>query len=196
MSMSAARVSSPQRSSVMLSGLLLLGFAIAVAVRVLVGGPGPARSPAAGLLFAACLVAMTVAVGTRVPLTAAAVRWAALGVLVLCAPVVALRLGDPWPTTDGFASWAAAVAVVAAAEELFLRGALYDAVCGARNERTAIVVGAVAFAALHVPLYGWHVVPLDLLVGLVLGELRRSSGTPAAPVGTHVGADLIGWFLR
>jgi len=60
----------------------------------------------------------------------------------------------------------------------------------------AIVVGAVCFALLHVPLYGWHVLPLDLAVGLVLGGLRQATGTPAAPAVTHVGADLVGWFLR
>ena len=63
------------------------------------------------------------------------------------------------------------VAVVATAEEVFLRGALYDAVRNALDDRAAIVVGAVAFAALHVPLYGWRVVPLDLAVGLVVGLL-------------------------
>ena len=54
---------------------------------------------------------------------------------------------------------------------------------------------AVCFALLHVPLYGWHVVPLDLAVGLVLGGLRHGTGTAAAPAVTHVGADLVGWFL-
>ena len=107
-----------------------------------------------------------------------------------------MRLGLPLHTGSGFASWAVVVAVVATAEEVFLRGALYDAVRAAADERAAIVVGAVAFAALHVPLYGWHVVPLDLVVGLVLGELRRVSGTPAAPAVAHVTADLAGWFLR
>ena len=98
--------------------------------------------------------------------------------------------------TDGFATWAAVVLVVATAEEVFLRGALYDAVEDVAGAVPAIVVGAVAFALLHVPLYGWHVVPLDLAVGLVLGGLRQATGTPAAPAVTHVGADVVGWFLR
>jgi hypothetical protein len=39
-------------------------------------------------------------------------------------------------------------------------------------------------------------VPLDLAVGVVLGGLRLEAGTAAAPAVTHVGADLVGWFLR
>jgi len=47
-----------------------------------------------------------------------------------------------------------------------------------------------------VPLYGWHVLPLDLAVGVVLGGLRQATGTAAAPAITHVLADVAGWFLR
>jgi membrane protease YdiL (CAAX protease family) len=86
--------------------------------------------------------------------------------------------------------------VVAVAEEVFLRGALYDAIARVTGPTAAIVVTAGAFAALHVPLYGWQVVPLDLAVGVLLGELRRRSQTPLAPAITHVGADLAAWFLR
>jgi membrane protease YdiL (CAAX protease family) len=184
-----------ERSSV-LSALLLLGFAGAVIARLLLAGPGPARSPAAGLVFAGLLLAMCVAMRTRVPLSLSAVGLGLGGAVLLCAPVALLRGGGPLHGGRGFASWALVVTIVAAAEELFLRGALYDAVRDAVDERAAILVAAVAFAALHVPLYGWHVVPLDLVVGLVLGELRRASGTPAAPAVTHVGADLAAWFLR
>jgi membrane protease YdiL (CAAX protease family) len=178
------------------SGLLLAGFAVALAARLAVGGPGPARSPAAGVLFAALLLAMAAAARTRVPVSARAVLWGLAGAVLLCAPVALMRLGVPLRDGSGFASWAVVGAVVATAEEVFLRGTLYDAVRDAADDRAAIVVGAVAFAALHVPLYGWHVVPLDLVVGLVLGELRRASGTAAAPAVTHVGADFAGWFLR
>jgi membrane protease YdiL (CAAX protease family) len=177
-------------------GLLLAGFAVAVGARLAVAGPGPARSPGAGLLFALLLLAMSAAAGTRVAVSARAVGLGLAGGALLCAPVAVLHAGHPFHDARGFASWALVVAVVATAEEVFLRGTLYDGVRAASSERAAIVVGAVAFAALHVPLYGWHVVPLDLVVGVVLGELRRVSGTPAAPAVTHVGADLLGWFLR
>ena len=192
---SDARSDGRNRSAVV-AALLLVGFAGAVAARLAVGGPGPARSPVAGLLFAGLLLAMAFAVGTRVPLSPRAVALGVAGAALLCAPVAALRGGLAVHDTTGFVSWAVVVAVVASAEEVFLRGALYDAVASAVDERAAIVVGALAFAALHVPLYGWHVVLLDLVVGLVLGELRRTSGTPGAPAVAHVCADLAGWFLR
>ena len=179
----------------MRAAALLVGFGVAVGLRVLVGGDGVARSIPAGLVFAACLLALALAAGTRVPVTRRALALGLLGIVLVCLPVglgqlVALR---PLHGTTGFLPWAAAVVVVAGAEEVFLRGALFDAI---RSPWVAVVVGAVAFALLHVPLYGWHVVPLDLAVGLVLGGLRVESGTPAAPAVTHIGADLVGWFLR
>ena len=179
----------------MRAAALLVGFAVALGLRVLVGGDDVARSVSAGLLFAACLLVLVVASGTRVPVTRRSLALGVLGIAVVCLPVglghlVALR---PLHGTDGFLRWAAAVTVVATAEELFLRGALFDAVS---RPWPAVVLGAVVFALMHVPLYGWHVVPLDLAVGLVLGGLRVEAGTPAAPAVTHVGADLVGWFLR
>ena len=53
----------------------------------------------------------------------------------------------------------------------------------------------VAFALLHVPLYGWHVVPLDLAVGLVFAGLRLATGSAAAPAVAHSVADLATWWL-
>jgi membrane protease YdiL (CAAX protease family) len=174
---------------------LLVGFAVALGLRVLVGGDDAARSITAGLVFAACLLVLVVAAGTRVPVTRRALVLGLVGAVVVCLPVglgqlVAVR---PLHGTQGFLPWALAVVVVATAEELFLRGALFDAV---PTQWLAVAVGALCFALLHVPLYGWHVVPLDLAVGLVLGGLRVEAGTPAAPVVTHVLADLAGWFLR
>jgi len=161
-----------------------------------VGGPGVAQSARAGLVFAAVLGALSLAVGTRVPLPGRAVGAGLIVATALCVPVVLLRHAGPLMSTDGFVSWALVVSVVAVAEEVFLRGALYDAVLRVAGADAAILVGAVAFALLHVPLYGWHVVPLDLVVGLVLGELRRGTGTAAAPAVAHVGADWAAWFLR
>lgn len=174
--------------------VLLAGFAAAVVLRVGTGGDDPARSLPAGLVFAACLLLLSRAARTRLDVSARALGLGLLGALVLCLPVgleglLALR---PLRSTDGFATWALVVLLVVLGEELFLRGALYDAVA---SPRTAIVLGALLFGLLHVPLYGWHAVPLDVAVGLVLGGLRRESGSPAAPFVAHAGADLVGWFL-
>ena len=180
------------RAASLRTGLLLVGFAAVVGIRLALAGPGPARSPLAGLVFAGLLLSLAAAAGTRAPVTARAVVAGLAGTALLCGPVAMLR-GGTVPGGSGYGSWALVVTVVATAEEVFLRGTLYDAIA---DKRLAIAVGAAAFALLHVPLYGWHVVPLDLVVGLVLGELRRATGTLAAPAVTHVGADLLGWFLR
>jgi membrane protease YdiL (CAAX protease family) len=177
--------------------LLVAAFAVSVGLRVVAGGDDVARSIPAGLVFAACLLVLAAAAGTRVPVTGRALLVGVAGTGLVCAPVVLERVFtfEPLRGTQGFWTWAAAVTVVATAEEVFLRGTLYDATEPVAGAAAAVVLGAVCFALLHVPLYGWHVVPLDLAVGLVLGGLRHGTGTPAAPAVTHVGADLVGWFL-
>lgn len=183
------------RGSRLRPAVLLLGFATAVALRAAVSGSDGVHSPAGGLLFAVLLLAAVLGARTVVPLSRRAVSLGLLGAGVLCLPVL-LSWSPRLVPTDGFATWALVVSVVAVAEEVFLRGTLYDAVRARSGENAAIAVGAVAFALLHVPLYGWYVVPLDLAVGVLLGEQRRVTGTPAAPAITHVGADLASWFLR
>lgn len=178
--------------------LLVLAFAAAVGLRVAIGWPVVAPDVPAALAFAAALLVVALACGTRVPVSARAVVIGLAGLVLVCAPVAVDSVFSARPVagTEGFFPWAAAVVVVATAEEVFLRGTLYDATERVWGANAAIVLGAVCFTALHVPLYGWHVVPLDLAVGLVLGGLRQGSGTPLAPAVTHVGADLVGWFLR
>ncbi|MFN2540201.1 MAG: type II CAAX prenyl endopeptidase Rce1 family protein [Mycobacteriales bacterium] len=179
-------------------GLLLAAFAVAVGLRVVLGQPDVAPDVPAGLAFAAALLVVAFAAGTRMTVNVRAVLIGLGGLVLVCAPVAIERAftAEPVYGTQGFAGWAAAVVVVATAEEVFLRGALYDATERVWGSAAAIGLGAVCFALLHVPLYGWHVLPLDLAVGLVLGGLRQGAGTPAAPAITHVGADLVGWFLR
>ena len=180
------------------SSLLLLAFAGAVAVRVAVAGPAGASSIAAGLVFAALLVAFAARLCTPPRVNVRSVAIGLVGAAVLLAPVAishgtgALSLrGD----STAYAGWALATAVVATAEEAFLRGALFGALQRWRGTDVAVVGAAIAFAALHVPLYGWRAVPLDLAVGLGLGALRVAAGSWTAPAVAHVGADLAGWWL-
>ena len=181
--------------------LLGCGFGLAVAVRLVVGGREVARSVPAGLVFGACLLLLCWAAGICVRISRRPVLIGLGGGLFLCLPALfgalsgSALLGAHRPG-GSFAGWALVVSFVAVAEELFLRGALYDAVTGWLGEAPAIVVGAVAFAGLHVPLYGWRVLPLDLAVGLWLGALRRWARTPTAPAVSHTLADLLGWWLR
>jgi membrane protease YdiL (CAAX protease family) len=179
-------------------GLLLIAFVVAVGLRVVLGRSDVAADVPAALVFAVALLVVALAAGTRVPVSRRAVVLGLAGLALVCAPVALQHVLTAKPVygTQGFAGWAAAVVVVATAEEIFLRGALYDATERVWGAAAAIGLGAVCFALLHVPLYGWHVLPLDLAVGIVLGGLRQGAGTAAAPAITHVGADFVGWFLR
>ena len=52
-----------------------------------------------------------------------------------------------------------------------------------------------AFALMHVPVYGWGVVPVDLAAGVLLAGLRYLTGGTAAPTMAHLLADLATWWL-
>jgi len=101
-------------------------------------------------------------------------------------------LGRPDVT---FLPWALVTVLVASAEEAVLRGVLFTRVARAGGIHLAIGVTTVAFAMLHVPLYGWHVLPLDLAVGLGLGGLRVATRSIAAPAAAHAMADLATWWV-
>lgn len=178
--------------------LLIIGFLAAVALRVAVGGPAVAQSAQAGVLFAAVLTVLALLGGLRTELRLSALGIGLLGGAVLCVPglVHALTGQRTHLPIGGFGGWALPVVVVALAEEALLRGALYDQLQRVRGPVTAVVVSTVLFAVLHVPLYGWGSVPLDLAVGAWLGALRWNTGTWAAPGIAHVTADLLGWFLH
>lgn len=199
----------PGRDRVAPVAVGLLGLAGAVALRVGVAGTDGVRSPAAGLLFALLLVTLALGVAHASGAGAAAggVRAQLLlglgGAAVLCVVPLVVHLRSPGGALPVAALplWAAVVGAVAVAEEVLLRGALWQALVAqastaARGEMLALPVTTVAFALLHVPLYGWAALPLDLAVGLLLGGLRMASGGWGAPAVAHTLADLAGWWLR
>jgi membrane protease YdiL (CAAX protease family) len=177
------------------TAVLLSGFAGALAVRVALAGPAGALSTRATLAFAAALALLATlgragfAVSRRAGLVAAATT------ALLVAPAALRSAGLTSRPVGSFAGWAVVAVAVAGAEEALLRGALFDAVTRWRGSDLAVVVSAVAFALLHVPLYGWRAVPLDLAVGIALGAARLLAGTWTAPALAHVGADVAGWWL-
>jgi membrane protease YdiL (CAAX protease family) len=176
------------------------GLACAVAVRAVLAGAQGAASIGAGVAFAVLVgaVAALTRSGRAATVSARPTVLGVLGALVLCVPA-AVRHADgaiPGAGWTGYPTWALAVVAVAVAEETLLRGSLYAAVEQRAGTAAAIGAGACAFAALHVPLYGWAVVPLDLAVGIWLGILRAASGSVAAPACAHALADLAGWWLR
>jgi membrane protease YdiL (CAAX protease family) len=178
---------------------LLAGLALIVGVRW-----AGTRAGADPLVLGAFFGAGLLALARRRPRPPAA-RNLLLGALAGLALVVltsaaAAVAGSHLPTGLGrpaapFPSWAAITVLVASGEEALLRGRLFDASRRAGGAGAAILVTTVAFALLHVPLYGWHVVPLDLAVGLGLAGLRLATRGIAAPVAAHAVADLATWWL-
>jgi membrane protease YdiL (CAAX protease family) len=180
--------------------LALAGLAVAVFLRVRLAGPAGAASVPAGFTFGVALAGLALAAGVRIPKpTADQIAAGLAAAAVLCAPVVAHRIaaGPGVVIPPGaFPLWAAGVTLVAVAEELLLRGALYARLATLAGPLAAVTVTAAAFALLHAPIYGWRVVPLDLAVGVTLGVLRWVSGTVTVPAIAHAAADLAGWWLR
>jgi membrane protease YdiL (CAAX protease family) len=196
---------------------LLGGIATAALLRAAINGHDATSAFIAGGLFGAALIALAWVGGWR-PMSRSARgagragragRAAAIGLaggLVLVAlpavarsgPAVPIGMGpEPWPI------WAAITVLVAAGEEVVLRGVLFDAVGSGFGSRfgprfgsiVAVAITSLAFALLHVPLYGWAVVPLDLAVGIWLAGLRLATGGAAAPAVAHAIADLATWWL-
>lgn len=153
----------------------------------------------AGLVFAVALLALAAGAGWRAgkPRFSAA----ALGIgggIVLVAAWLGSRQGIPIdlaPFNSAIALWTPVVAIVAVAEEVVLRGVLFDAVRGWSGDGWALVATTVLFALIHLPLYGVGSLPLDLAIGLLLGGLRVVSRGVLAPAVAHVIADLAGGWL-
>ena len=95
-----------------------------------------------------------------------------------------------------FAPWALPLSVLAAvAEEALFRRVAYGWL--ARwGVPVAIVGSAVLFAAVHVPLYGTAVLPVDLGAGLLLGWQRWATGTWTVPAVTHAAANVWATVMR
>jgi len=80
--------------------------------------------------------------------------------------------------------------LAAVAEEAFFRRLLFGLLLPF-GVAAAIGGSAVVFALIHVTVYGWWVVPLDLAAGLILGWQRSASGTWTVPAATHAVANLL-----
>jgi membrane protease YdiL (CAAX protease family) len=178
---------------------LLVGLGVIVAARwaATVGMIGDAL--AIGLVFGLELTLLAILAGQRagVPRPAALAIGAAGGAALVGLALLAHpgSLGPPLAPAAAFAPWASITILVATAEELILRGVLFGAIRRQAGVAASIAVTSVAFALMHVPLYGWHVVPLDLGVGIWLGGLRLLGRGVAAPAVAHVLADLVTWWL-
>jgi membrane protease YdiL (CAAX protease family) len=144
----------------------------------------------------AFFVALGVA-GLSGPSTQAAARRAgwATSTAALVVGVVAFALGRGLvDVPGGRGSLGVAVALnalAAVAEEAFFRRHLYALIEAPAGMAAAVVGTAVAFALVHVTVWGWWVLPLDLAAGLVLSWQRAATGRWSVPAVTHVLANTL-----
>jgi membrane protease YdiL (CAAX protease family) len=178
--------------------LTIGGLGAAIGLRWAATVSGMADAVAIGLLFGIGLLAVALMGDWRpIPERALSVVLGIAGGAVLVVLAIVTREG-PLPAiaqAAAFGPWVAVTILVASAEELVLRGVLFDQLDEGLGVTAAVLITAVLFALMHVPLYGWHVVPLDLGVGLWLAGLRLATGGVAAPGIAHVVADLATWWL-
>ena len=80
--------------------------------------------------------------------------------------------------------------LAAVAEEAFFRRFVYDALLPG-GAAVAVLGSAALFALVHVTVYGWWVVPIDVAAGLVLSWQRWATGSWKVPAVTHVLANLL-----
>jgi membrane protease YdiL (CAAX protease family) len=177
---------------------IVIGLAAAVGLRWDATVRGAAGGIVIGLLFGIGLLVVAVVGGWRPRRELrSSVAIGAIGGTVLIAFAIATRSDQlPWlAPAAAFVPWVVVTILVASAEEIVLRGALFDELDADVGTIAAIIVTSLAFALMHVPLYGWHVVPLDFGVGLWLAGLRLATGGVAAPAIAHAVADLATWWL-
>jgi membrane protease YdiL (CAAX protease family) len=138
------------------------------------------------------------AVGAAWPLAPArAERGArpALSLAVLAVGALAFLVGRLAVSTpllpDALAVAIALNALAAVAEEAFFRRYLYGLLAPAHGTAVAVVVTAAVFALVHVTVWGWWVLPLDLAAGLLLSWQRAATGRWSIPAVTHVLANTL-----
>jgi membrane protease YdiL (CAAX protease family) len=198
---SAAAAAPPRWRAIPLrAGWLLGGLAAATLARGAANGASSANQALlAGTGFGIALLGIALVAGwppARPSPRALAIGTFGGAILVLLPLLlhpVALNVPGMRPTP--FPEWAAVTLLVASAEEVLLRGALFSAVGRSYGLPAAVVVSSIAFALMHVPLYGWAVVPLDLAAGVWLAGLRMAGGGVGAPAVAHALADLATWFI-
>ena len=101
----------------------------------------------------------------------------------------ALVAGSP-PPAPATAFVIALNTLAAVAEEAFFRRLVYGALLAA-GPVAAVVGSAMLFAAVHVTVYGFWVLPLDLAAGLLFGWQRQATGSWAVPAVTHAAANVL-----
>jgi membrane protease YdiL (CAAX protease family) len=155
--------------------------ALVLRLRLAVLSPG-SRLVALASVFGAILVASLM---VRRPMHPVVV----LTIGVLAVAGAAMAAGRPIPLP--FGPWAVPLMLLGAvAEEALFRRAAYGTLEPA-GPVVAIGVTTLAFALIHLPLYGVAAFPVDLGAGLLFGWQRWASGTWTTSAGTHAAANLL-----
>jgi membrane protease YdiL (CAAX protease family) len=165
---------------------VVVGCLLLVARPVLRNSPAPRLSLAA--LYLVLLVAGVVLRPRRGRLrpTGGAVPALAVGLSAFALGRVVVGGRPPVWVAD-----AVALDVFAAvAEEAFFRRFVYDALLPA-GDAIAGAGSALLFALVHVAVYGWWVVPLDVAAGLVLSWQRSYTRSWGVPAITHAAANVL-----
>lgn len=124
--------------------------------------------------------------GRAAPLPA----WLALGIGVAAFGVGRLLAVGTLPAAPFVLRSVALNTLAAVSEEAFFRRLAYG-VATAWGPVVAVVTSAMVFAAVHVTVWGWAVLPLDMAAGLVLGWQRWACGRWSVPAATHAAANLL-----
>jgi membrane protease YdiL (CAAX protease family) len=80
--------------------------------------------------------------------------------------------------------------LAAVAEEVWFRRLCYGLLAPA-GPVVAVAGSSVLFALVHVSIYGFWILPLDLAAGAVLGWQRAVTGSCVSPAVTHMVANLL-----
>jgi membrane protease YdiL (CAAX protease family) len=114
---------------------------------------------------------------------------AVVGLGVVAVAAVRATAGPVAPVAVGAAAVSLSV-LAAVAEEAFFRRFLYGGLT-TFGAPVAVILSALVFAVVHIPLYGGAVFWVDFGAGLLFGWQRWASGGWAAPASTHVVANLL-----
>lgn len=110
--------------------------------------------------------------------------------LGLAAFALGRALGGGWAPAAPVAGVVLLNSLAAVAEEAFFRRLVYG-LLAPRGAAVAVVGSGVAFAAVHVTVWGAWVLPLDVAAGLLLSWQRWASGRWTVPAATHVAANVL-----
>ncbi len=144
---------------------------------------------AIGPTVAVGVVGLAGAVGAKQVSRASRVRFVAVTFVGVAAVALVRSIAPPLHPVYTPEAFTANI-VAAIAEEAFFRRFVYGWLA-ARSEGLAIVGAAALFALIHVPTYGFGVLPIDFAAGLLLGWQRRESGTWMSPAVTHIVANIL-----